>query len=121
MGGDGEWGLRGESDSRFSHPPLRLKHLNRKWEMTKRRVPVIAVMMARRRAATQSTAVRDFVIRGDSSLPSEIVHVQRARKRFVNLAKQDTGRARQKSRSRKKFLTTTYKLFPGPYYVDQVR
>ena len=91
----GEWGLRGESDSRFSHPPLRLKHLNRKWEMTKGRVP-----RHRRNdgAAPRSHAEhRDFVIGGDSSLPSEIVHVQRARKRFVNLAKQDPGRARESS------------------------
>ena len=50
--------------------------------------------------------------------------VQRARKRFVNLAKQDPGRARQSqeeklSKGRKKFLPTTYKPVPGPLYMSQ--
>ena len=47
-----------------------------------------------------------------------IAHVQRARKRFANLAKQDPGRAMQKSlsKSRTTILPTTYKLSPGPPY-----
>ena len=44
--------------------------------------------------------------------------LQRAQKRFVNLAKQDPGRAKQKQSSniRNKFHQTTYKPFLEPLY-----